>query len=245
MAVIAMQTTEQKPIGLKRRAASVGATLLRRALDLAYPPRAVCAGCGEKSGCREDYLCAACLEELKQSRQGILMNPFNSRLCGRAHAYAYSSPAGHIVRALKYSGVRALVPIMARDMAWLLRQAGEDAPLLPRFHCVVSVPMHRFRRYIRGMNHAELLAKAVAAELELPWEDALVRTRATKQQARLSGEERRQNLAGAFLARPEVRGRSILLVDDVYTTGSTAEECADALLKAGAIRVFLLTYALA
>ena len=218
----------------------------RGVLDFCYPPRAVCVGCGEKSGCRKDYLCAACLRKLEQNRQGILMNPFHTNLCGRAHAFRYEGPAGSMVRALKYNGVTDLVPIMAADMVKTLsRPMGEDAPLIPRFHFVVSVPMHRFRRYLRGMNQAELLGKAVAARLDIPWEDALVRNRATKQQARLNGEQRRRNLAGAFTASPMVRGKSVLLIDDVYTTGSTAEECAAALLQAGAVRVFLLTYAIA
>lgn len=239
-------TSENRGARLWTRLSPLGGGAVRRALDFVYPPRAVCAGCGEKSGCRRDYLCASCLEALAQNRGGVLMDPFHSKLCGRAHAHPYVGPAGRVVRTMKYSGVRALAPMMARDMARLLRpETEEDAPLLPRFNCVVGVPMHRFRRFVRGMNHADLLAQAVARELEIPWENLLVRNRATKQQARLNGEQRRRNLAGAFTALPQARGRSVLLVDDVYTTGSTAEECAEALLSAGAIRVFLLTYAVA
>ena len=218
--------------------------LYGRALDLLYPPRAVCAGCGELSGCRTDYLCESCRAALEASRLGVLLHPFHTCLNGRAHAYAYTGPAGRIVRALKYGGVRALAPLMARDMAAVLRP--KDGPKPPRFDCVVSVPMHRYRRYLRGMNQAELLARGVAAELGLPWADALTRVRATKQQARLSGEDRRKNLSGAFQAdAQQVRAKSVLLVDDVYTTGATAEECAQALLAAGATRVFLLTFAAA
>ena len=225
--------------------AALGSGLRRAgnaALDLVYPPRAVCAGCGEASGCEQDYLCAACRRELEAARLGVLMDPFQSCLCGRAHAYAYGGPAGRIVRSLKYGGVRALAPMMARDMARTLKEA---EAVLPDFDCVTAVPMHRRRRYLRGMNQAELLAKAVAVELGLPWLDALTRTRATKQQARLDGEARRRNLDGAFRASEAVRGRSVILVDDVCTTGTTAESCAQALLAAGASRVFLLTYAAA
>ena len=220
--------------------------VLRSFLDLLYPPRAVCIGCGEKSGCAADYLCAACLETLEENRQGILMYPFHSLLSGRAHAHRYAGPAGKLVQALKYKGVRDLAPIMAADMVRVLREPPGGKPALQvDFDCVASVPMHRFRRYLRGMNHAELLAKAVAAELGLPWADVLTRVRYTRQQARLSGEARRRNLRNAFRAEKGVYGKSVLLVDDVYTTGSTAEECTAALLEAGATRVFLLTYAVA
>ena len=221
------------------------ARLARRALDLIYPPRAVCAACGRKSGCPEDHLCAECRALLDADAPRLEMNPFHSRLSGRVSAHGYRGPAGVIVQRMKYDRLRALAPIMARDMIAALRTPGPDgAPRLPlSFDCVLSVPMHPLRRYLRGMNHAELLAREVARELDLPWLDALRRVRNTKQQARLSGEARRQNLIGAFRAERTVSGRSVLLVDDVLTTGSTAENCAEALLKAGATRVFLLTYA--
>ena len=103
--------------------------------------------------------------------------------------------------------------------------------------------MHPKRLKQRGFNHAEVLARAMAARLEMPYEDVIVRTRNTVQQARLEGEERLNNLKDAFEADGSVRGRRILLVDDVYTTGETARECAIALLAAGARSVSFLAYA--
>ena len=105
------------------------------------------------------------------------------------------------------------------------------------------VPMHKKRRKQRGRNHAELLARDVAARLELPYLDALERTRDTRQQARLDDKARRQNLRDAFAVRESVAGRRVILVDDVCTTGSTAMACARALRNGGAERVFLLCYA--
>jgi glutamine phosphoribosylpyrophosphate amidotransferase len=90
--------------------------------------------------------------------------------------------------------------------------------------------------------HAELLARDVAARLNLPYVDALERTRNTRQQARLDDHARRVNLRGAFQVSQSVAGRRIILVDDVCTTGSTARECAKALKSAGAERVYLLCY---
>ena len=107
---------------------------------------------------------------------------------------------------------------------------------------VVPVPMHPRRRRRRGFNHSELLARGVAEKLNLPYADALVRTRHTVQQSVLEGAARRTNLRNAFECRVDLTGRRVLLVDDVYTTGTTARECAKALRKAGARNVYLLAY---
>ena len=113
---------------------------------------------------------------------------------------------------------------------------------------VTCVPMHPKRLRKRGVNHAELLARGVAGEMELEFGDALMRTRNAPQQARLSDAERLRNLKGGFAVRPEwrarVSGAIILLIDDVFTTGSTARNCAEALLEAGAAKVYFAAYAL-
>ena len=219
--------------------ARAGARFRQGAFALLYPPRAVCIGCGDKSGCAADYLCAACLEALAREKPRVRMRPDKSKLWGRAHAHHYTGPASNLVKRFKYDGIRALADLMAEDMLRALPLSPED------FDCVAGVPMHAFRRYVRGMNHADLLAEAIAARLGLSCERVLTRARATAQQARLSHEKRQSNLTGAFRAEPVAAGKSILLIDDVYTTGSTAEECARTLLAGGAKQVFLLTYATA
>ena len=88
----------------------------------------------------------------------------------------------------------------------------------------------------------ELLFSCLAEKLNLPYADALVRTRHTVQQSVLEGAARRTNLRNAFECRVDLTGRRVLLVDDVYTTGTTARECAKALRKAGARNVYLLAY---
>lgn len=102
----------------------------------------------------------------------------------------------------------------------------------------VPVPIHWTRLCERGFNQSVLLAEALPNVRQ----DWLWRTRRTRQQAGLSPELRRQNLVGAFEASESVRGASIVLVDDVTTSGGTARECAKALLAKGASRVDLLTF---
>jgi ComF family protein len=114
----------------------------------------------------------------------------------------------------------------------------------------VPVPLFRTKKHQRGFNQAEKIAYAalkthsVAGRLELA-ADVLVRTRETHSQIGLTSNQRRENLRGAFkVARAqEVTGREVLLVDDVYTTGTTATECARVLRRAGASKVWVATVA--
>ena len=208
-----------------------------KAVDWFYPKRALCMGCGSAAGFDEhDWLCGDCVIALAKRWLGAFPD---AKLDGAAAAYHYGGPAGSMVRNLKYRGVRDLAGPMAESMLRAYR-----AIVPTGAEVVAEVPMHARRLRRRGFNHAAALAQAVAQRLDLPWESLLVRTRDTVQQARLVGTERRGNPRGAITADPErVRGRRVLLVDDVYTTGETAHACAKALRSAGAKSVTLLVYA--
>lgn len=216
-------------------AALVGAA--RSALDFLMPQR--CPGCGAPAEA-ERLLCEPC-------RAGIPRIAF--AVCARcaalgrdpagcrAHAghsvwpaWIYDERAALLVHALKY-GER---PGLARALGEALATA-----LPPAISCdlVLEVPLHRARERERGYNHAALLADALAHRIGVPrLPRALERVRATRPQARLGPSERRANLAGAFRARcPQwLRGRNVVLVDDVLTTGATFEACLEALVDAGA-----------
>ena len=214
-------------------------TLLKRAgarlLDLIYPRTAVCMGCGSAAGMDQPWLCPDCRKTLARRWLGAFPEP---KLDGAAAAYYYHGPAGGVVRRMKYGSVKGLAELMADDMLRAYARIQSTGAEL-----VTAVPMHPKRLKERGFNHAEVLAKAVAVRLELPCESVIIRTRNTVQQARLEGEARLNNLKNAFEADGSVQGRRILLVDDVYTTGETARECAIALRAAGARSVSFLAYA--
>jgi ComF family protein len=115
-----------------------------------------------------------------------------------------------------------------------------------RFDAIVPVPLHWTRRWRRGFNQSSLLAANLARRTGLPVVAALSRTRATAAQAGLSHNARRRNVGGSFQCRrasQTLRGKRVLLIDDVMTTGATGSACAQMLKRAGASRVALLTVA--
>ena len=154
----------------------------------------------------------------------------------------YSDASARLVHRFKYSDRMEAAPAFAR---WLLR-AGAD--LLDGADMVVPVPLHRRRLFSRRFNQSAELSRAVARLSGLAYEpELLVRTRATRPQVGLTGDQRRRNVARAFAVREgaeaRLRDRKIVLVDDVMTTGATAEACSRALLKAGAAEVSVLCLA--
>ena len=215
--------------GLKRAA--------RALLELIYPIRAECMGCGAKTGFERDWLCEDCRQALANRWVGAAPPPEGGLIDGAAYGYFYGGPAGGLVRNLKYRGVARLAEPMGA------RMVAAFAGLQPaHIDCVTPVPMHVRRVRKRGVNQALLLAREVADGLQLPLEEALVRTRNTLQQARLDEAKRMHNLDGAFAVAGDVAGKRVLLVDDVCTTGATANACAEALRQGGAEAVLLVCF---
>jgi len=194
--------------------------------DALAPP--ACAACDAGLN-RRSVLCATCADAV------VAAGP-----SGVVAFALFGGPIAVALRRLKYDDR----PDLAGPLGHLLRRAARDAGL--RADVVVPVPLHPARLAERGYNQAALLAAAVARELDAPLEArALVRTRHTSQQARLDRAGRLQNVAGAFAARrgAGVRGKRVVLVDDVATTGATLEACRAALLEAGAVSVTALCVA--
>ncbi len=216
-------------------------------LDLLYPPR--CAGCGRMG----ELLCAACQARIKSppapacsrcGRPGMddiacptcLATP--SHLDRIAAAAIFAPPLREAIHHLKYENGRVLAGPLAALLVAAWPRVGSPADL------IVPVPLHRSRQRERGYNQSALLAHALGQAVGLPVDEkALVRSRATRQQVGLGRAERAQNVAGAFACLGNRTGQRIVLIDDVCTTGSTLEACAEALRNAGAISVWAFALA--
>ena len=151
----------------------------------------------------------------------------------------FEGPLREAIHIFKYRPLRSLGEPLAR---WMAGQVRMTVPL----DMAMPVPLHKKRLRHRGFNQALLLAHGVSERFAMPLNyDNLMRVRYTRPQVELSGRERAENVRGAFnLIRPaEVRDKRILLIDDVFTTGATMNECAKVLKDAGAASVTVLTLA--
>lgn len=216
--------------------------MLQQLAELLFPSR--CVGCGRHGA----VLCVSCRRELHEL-EGVCSRcalPRSHGGCGcqrlaRAlHAvravYPYDGAARAAVHALKYRGGRHIAGVMGA----LMRQHLQRRPL--RAEVVVPVPLSRRKLRERGYNQAALLAETIADAVGGAVQEPLSRADRPAQQG-LTAVERLRNLSGAIEATERLSGRSILLVDDVATTGATLSACAEALQAAGAREIRALVFA--
>lgn len=167
--------------------------------------------------------------------------------CQTSLPWLLEQPPDGVVAPLRYSGlVRAAMirykfngyAYYDKILAKLIAQAVRDAGLPPVSLCTY-IPSSVFRIRKRGYDQAKRLCKAVAAEMGVPWKRCLRKLRHTRSQTKMHGKAARLlNVRGAFIALGSYSGQSILLIDDIYTTGATMGEASKALLEAGAQEVF-------
>jgi len=217
-------------------------------LDLLFPP--VCGGCG-KAGFR---WCPNC-----QGRVPHIVEPFCQKcgipvrktgLCEKCQVEpplyrvmrswaVFDSPVQNALHAIKYRRNVGLADSIAVQLVDFVRSLRWDIDI------VIPIPLGRQRLKERGYNQVGLVARPLAYELSINYvPDAIWKSRETRSQVGLTVSQRRENVSNAYQANPSVVNRkSILLMDDVATTGSTISACTDALLSAGAREVYALTIA--
>jgi len=230
----------------------------QRCLNLLFPP--VCAGCQ----CIGEIFCATCAQVVEPIPATICSHCGNIQtqavaacsIC-RTHASLYRAPTIMLSRAsalythplraaiheLKYENNREIAPFLARYLVaafalpcWQTVSQSIDA--------VIPIPTHITRKSERGYNQAELLAAEFCRRAHLDFRPKWVeRIHYTRSQVGLNQRERRENVQNAFRAIPAVQGRTILLIDDLYTTGATFNACASAILEAGGQTVYALALA--
>ena len=238
------------------------ATITRRLFSalgtLCFPPH--CAAC--KTATEPGiHLCAACAESVQrieppfcqrcsQPFDGAITQQFTCSNCAEREvhfecavsAYLSRGVVRDFIHAFKYNGQFHLRHPLAD---WLATALDDPRIASQPFDALVPVPLHHVRFREREFNQAAELATLVAKPREIPVLHALRRTRYTSTQTKLDRHERMENLRGAFRVRhtARVKERHLVLVDDVFTTGSTVEECSRVLLRAGAASVRVITVA--
>ena len=207
--------------------------LAERLKDVLWPRTCAVCDCGRPSDRPGSYICSRCYATL----------PWYDEFA--KSAFAYLEPVSQLINIYKFNGADYLTDDFADALERSFRKKHDVSPV----DLVIPVPLHPRRLAQRGYNQSGLLAAAFAKRIgRICDETSFARVRDTAHQSRSSGDERRTNLKGAFRAVDPsgVRGRTIVLIDDVMTTGATLEECSEALYAAGAYKVipFVLAKAL-
>lgn len=209
-------------------------------------------------------VCDSCIDSLKRAQ----VNPCSicgealdlaspeaepiCALCRRAHPEfdfavsfgAYDGGLRKLIHLLKYEHLRPAANILGVKTAWAIADRSYEGtePVL-----LVPVPLHRTKRRLRGFNQSELIARNAALHLDRVrfrvHRGVLRRVRPTVSQTGLTRHQRRENVRGAFVVTEQLRDRTVVLIDDVYTTGTTLNECARVLRRAGARQVVVATVA--
>ncbi|MDR1134802.1 MAG: ComF family protein [Clostridiales Family XIII bacterium] len=234
--------------------------LTRKLLDLVFPPSIYCISCGNLIDETRVYsLCDKCAREFKWANGKtcekcgrILGDDYNGTLCGEcgqsAHAYEkgyacleYGS-CREVIHGFKYLGRMYYAESIAQIMHDRLAEAASE------FDAVLPTPMYKPKERKRGYNQADLIGGLLAAKTGLDYDnDTLVRRRNTAPMSGLGKEAREENVRDAFAVAEgkadAVRGKRLLIVDDIYTTGSTLDACAKVLTDAGAKSVCFIVLA--
>jgi ComF family protein len=223
-------------------------SLLDSILDFMYPP--LCLVCGRLLDNGKDHVCRECWESIQkvhtqlplflETRNKLLVTESVDEL-DSLFVFEKEGALQKIVHSLKYSGVQALGIEIGRRLGSHLSERGVRADAL------VPIPLHKRKLRERGYNQSELIARGCSRTMGIPVRaDFVYRGKFTQTQTMFSLEERKKNMENAFACRSsDAKGKVIILVDDVITTGSTIGSCADVLRNAGALRIIAASAALA
>jgi ComF family protein len=228
-------------------------------LDLIYPSQAVCYNCGKSLEKESKYsLCLHCYNALPFISEhhclkcGIPLRMIedgpNCEECKDTHHYfdraisvvQYEEDVKKLIYKLKYSHHTYLARIMGAMMAHKLKEECISIDL------ILPVPLYKGKEIERGFNQSALLGKYIANEINIPLNtDALIRVKNTKVMHSLTKRERHENVQDAFKVVDVwvIMDRNILLIDDIFTTGSTVNVCSQLLLSSGAKSITVLTFA--
>lgn len=204
-----------------------------------FPETKYCLNCGrlqeEKFG-----LCTFCYTEIlkiKLSKSVVYAYPIEVAFDEVYSVFKYDKVAKDIVRRLKYKEKVEL----SKVIAFFMKDTIDENKI--KFDLIVPIPISKKRLKLRGYNQALLIAKELSKLTFIPFKDCIEKIKDTKSQTLFKEENRWYNVKGAFDCKEDLQGKTILLVDDVFTTGATAHYASEALKKCKAKKVIVLTFA--
>lgn len=182
-------------------------------------------------------ICHACYDSLKTTKDKSFDG--GEGIKAVFSPYEYEGRLAESVKAYKFLGQRLYGGLFGK----MIYQELRDIPHLWEYDAIIPVPLHEKRFKERGYNQSEIMAREIGENSGVAViDDGVFRIRETKRQSSLSAKERRENVKGAFYAYPNaVKGKKILLIDDICTMGETLRACADALIKAGTSDITAIT----
>lgn len=221
--------------------------ILRFFVDFFYPP--YCPICHSSLKEEKSIVCENCWKQIPRLDKNYdIVAEIKSKLKGQVYfSQAYSvwhfiGPIQNIIHFLKYQNFRNVTHQMGKFMADMIREFNLPQEQL----MLIPVPLHKTRIRERGFNQSLLLCISISSQLNIDYSDkVLVRTRYTQSQTKLNASKRQKNVANAFQVKSaeSIRGKTIILVDDVITTGATMNACAQALARCGASEIILISAA--
>lgn len=206
-------------------------------LSILYPVR--CPGCGEIIHPEEKFCddCKAQFSFIKIRQHKNKNNRFDSLVS----VFYYKDTAKRMMLRYKFHGKKNIHKIMSE---YMLKEFEENYASI-NFDYITYVPMSVTEYMERGFNQTKLLAKDISEKTEIKCERLLRKMRKTEHQMNLSAKERALNLKDCFKPTKKIKGKTVLLVDDIKTTGTTLNECSKVLRKAGAKEIYCITFAIA
>lgn len=216
-------------------------------VDLIFPR--CCAACDKGLIGNENVICTACRIALPRAGQdSIFSEMIGQKFLDRhevteTHAFLLFTKKGKVqklLHALKYKGQ----PEVGVELGFMFGQEMLENDMLPYADLIISVPLHKRKLKSRGYNQSDKLAEGFSKATNIPWSgDVLLRAKYTETQTGKTRNERWENVRGVFVVQGDVRGKKVIIMDDVLTTGATIEACIEVLLEAGCTEFIVLTIA--
>jgi len=211
-----------------------------------------CCSCKTKLSVNQNTMCVDCLSKIQRSNSSRLQREFERKFFNNKIISEFYSPfvfekdkeLQHAIHALKYDKKFPVGIFLGKVLAAEIKSSKTNW----KFDLIIPIPLHQLKKAERGYNQAYYIAKGVGKIFKVKVSDRIVkRIKYTESQTTMNLNEREENISGAFKVKwnTQVRGKNILLLDDVITTGATISECGKILLEAGASKVYAASIAIA